>query len=123
MNKLINKARGKWLLQQFFYRRWYLSSSPPSLFFRLLSYLYQGLLRVRRYWFSMRDASVKQISAPVVIIGNLVVGGTGKTPMVIWLANYCRDHDLLVGIISKGYGRSSTELQIVETNSWVENVG
>jgi tetraacyldisaccharide 4'-kinase len=43
-------------------------------------------------------------TAPVVSVGNLTVGGTGKTPMVEWLARYLRRQDVRVAILSRGYG-------------------
>ena len=46
----------------------------------------------------------KQSKAVVVVVGNLVVGGTGKTPFIIWLAGQLKAHGLTVGIISRGYG-------------------
>src|SRR5262249_14336937 len=44
---------------------------------------------------------------PVVSVGNLTVGGTGKTPCVEYVARYYREHDLRVAILSRGYGGSS----------------
>lgn len=44
------------------------------------------------------------VSVPVISIGNLTVGGTGKTPMVEWVARFFRQHDVRVAIISRGYG-------------------
>jgi tetraacyldisaccharide 4'-kinase len=46
------------------------------------------------------------ISAPVIIVGNISVGGTGKTPLVIWLAEFLQQQGYQPGIISRGYGGS-----------------
>ena len=48
----------------------------------------------------------KQTQAIVVVVGHIVVGGTGKTPFIIWLAKQLKSYDLTVGIISRGYGAS-----------------
>lgn len=53
----------------------------------------------RRGWLAVRRAGV-----PVIVVGNLTVGGTGKTPVVAWLAALCRELGLSPGIVSRGYG-------------------
>ncbi|MCC6491965.1 MAG: tetraacyldisaccharide 4'-kinase [Pirellulales bacterium] len=58
--------------------------------------------RNRRY--DCGRAEIVRSPAPVVSIGNLTVGGTGKTPMVQWLARYLRQQGLRVAILSRGYG-------------------
>ena len=45
----------------------------------------------------------------VIVIGNITVGGTGKTPLIIWLALLCKAKGLKVGIVTRGYGRENTE--------------
>lgn len=44
------------------------------------------------------------MAAPVIVIGNLTVGGTGKTPLVTWLTNYLKEQGYKPGVISRGYG-------------------
>ncbi|MFD1260553.1 tetraacyldisaccharide 4'-kinase [Entomomonas asaccharolytica] len=41
---------------------------------------------------------------PIIVVGNITVGGTGKTPMILWLIDYCRSKGLAVGVVSRGYG-------------------
>jgi tetraacyldisaccharide 4'-kinase len=48
-----------------------------------------------------------QFDIPVISVGNLRVGGTGKTPMVLWLAEILQEHNLQPGIVSRGYGRKT----------------
>ena len=52
---------------------------------------------------------IKRASIPVISVGNLTTGGTGKTPLVIWIANRLRSHDLRVMLISRGYGAGDSE--------------
>jgi tetraacyldisaccharide 4'-kinase len=53
------------------------------------------------------------VSARVVSVGNITVGGTGKTPLTIWLAEYFRNAGTKVGILSRGYGRQGKNMTIV----------
>ncbi|QYZ67705.1 MAG: tetraacyldisaccharide 4'-kinase [Gammaproteobacteria bacterium (ex Lamellibrachia satsuma)] len=70
---------------------------PFSLLFCLLSWL-------RRIAYRTGLLSRERISVPVIIIGNITVGGTGKTPLVIWLAEWLKGRGLQPGIITRGYG-------------------
>ena len=54
---------------------------------------------------------------PVVVVGNLSVGGTGKTPLVIHLAEYFQAHGIKVGVVSRGYGGSGSKGSPVEVNN------
>jgi len=58
--------------------------------------------RNRRY--DTHDEAVHRVEVPVVSVGNLTVGGTGKTPMVEWLSRWFRSHNVRVALISRGYG-------------------
>jgi tetraacyldisaccharide 4'-kinase len=58
--------------------------------------------RNRRY--DRDKAEVRQVNVPVISVGNLTVGGTGKTPMVEWLARWYRQRGVRVTLISRGYG-------------------
>jgi tetraacyldisaccharide 4'-kinase len=50
-----------------------------------------------------RGVGVSQVDVPVVSIGNITTGGTGKTPAVAWLCRFLRDHEVRVAILSRGY--------------------
>lgn len=58
----------------------------------------------RNRQFDLGKREIHQAEVPVVCIGNLTVGGTGKTPMVEWAARQLRKHDVRVAILSRGYG-------------------
>ncbi|WP_200843013.1 tetraacyldisaccharide 4'-kinase, partial [Zhongshania aliphaticivorans] len=64
-----------------------------------LSYLFRCVAALRRYLISAESCG-----APVIVVGNISVGGSGKTPAVLALADYCRDRGYQVGIVSRGYG-------------------
>ena len=71
-----------WLL-----RRWYGGVAPgPGL--RLLSSLYAAILRLREALFRRGWKRAERLGVPVVVVGNLVAGGSGKTPLTIALARH-----------------------------------
>ncbi|WP_321323728.1 tetraacyldisaccharide 4'-kinase [Thiomicrorhabdus sp.] len=62
------------------------------------------------------EPPLKQTNATVIVVGNIVVGGTGKTPFIIWLANQLQKQNLAVGIISRGYGAKNKHWPYWVTN-------
>lgn len=80
---------------------------PISLLLWPLSWLYGLVLRVRKLIQDTGLIKLKPIPVPVIIVGNIRVGGTGKTPIVIALAERLQQLGWNPGIISRGYGASS----------------
>ncbi len=72
-------------------------------FFHAVSIPYGWGVRYRNWRFDTGRAKVDRLPVPVVSVGNLTLGGTGKTPMVAWLAQWFQRHRLRVGVISRGY--------------------
>jgi len=87
-------------------RVWY-GRSPLWAALLPLSWLFAVAVTLRRAAFRFGLRSVVRVSCPVVVVGNLTVGGTGKTPLVIWLAERLRENGHVPGIVSRGYGGSS----------------
>lgn len=73
---------------------------PISLLFRLLS-------ATRRFLYRTRILASVKLPVPVVIVGNISVGGTGKTPLTLWLAQQLIDNGWHPGIVSRGYTKNS----------------
>ncbi len=70
-----------------------------------LASLFYGLgVRLRNAGYSLGWLRAQRVAAPVVSVGNLTVGGTGKTPAVEYVARYYRRQDRRVAILSRGYG-------------------
>ena len=65
---------------------------------------YAAAVRLRNRRYDCGTAAVHRVGVPVVSVGNLTLGGTGKTPMVEWLARWFRARAVHVAIISRGYG-------------------
>jgi len=81
---------------------------PLHIFFYLLSLPYGGAVRARNRLFDLGVLRQQKVGCPVVSVGNLTVGGTGKTPMVILLAGMLRDRGMRPAVLSRGYGGKST---------------
>ena len=80
---------------------------PLHIFFYLLSLPYGGAVRARNRLFDLGVLRQEKVGCPVVSVGNLTVGGTGKTPMVILLAGLLRQWGLRPAVLSRGYGGKS----------------
>jgi len=85
---------------------WY-GKHPLSLLLAPAGWVYQLLVTLRHLGYSAGLLPVKSVAVPVIVVGNLTVGGTGKTPLVIWLADYLRQHNYRPGIVTRGYGGSA----------------
>ncbi len=82
---------------------WY-DNHPLSYLLLPLAWLYQIAMAVRRLAYTSGIIPIRRLPVPVIVVGNITVGGTGKTPLVIWLANYLKEKGYLPGIVSRGYG-------------------
>jgi tetraacyldisaccharide 4'-kinase len=71
------------------------------------SFPYGWVMRARNRRYDRGGAEIHRAAVPVVSVGNLTVGGTGKTPMVEWLARHLRQQQIRVAILSRGYGAAS----------------
>lgn len=60
----------------------------------------------RRLFYRLRIFKSYRIEIPVIVVGNLSVGGAGKTPLVLWIADFLKQHGRKPGIVSRGYGGS-----------------
>ncbi|MGZ9712783.1 tetraacyldisaccharide 4'-kinase [Glaciimonas sp. GNP009] len=90
---------------------------PLSLLFLCIS----GLRRIS-YVIGLRAST--RLPVPIIVIGNIYVGGTGKTPLTIWLVQALRLAGYTPGVISRGYGvNPSVETRVVSTNSVAAEVG
>jgi tetraacyldisaccharide 4'-kinase len=101
-------------------QRWYEAAARPQLL-RPLSWLYGTVLGLRRRAYASGWLRSVRAARPVIVVGNLTVGGTGKTPLTLWLAQRLGGGALTVGLLSRGYGRRGTAaLQVHADSDWRE---
>lgn len=82
---------------------WYSKNFAASLLLPL-SWPFRGLSRLRRWFYSIHNHFREHLPVPVIVVGNISVGGTGKTPLVIWLVGFLQEKGYQPGVVSRGYG-------------------
>lgn len=92
-------------------KRWYPVKTSKSILLALLkpfSFIFESIVKKRftRDRVKISENDERSFSAIVAVIGNITVGGTGKTPLIIALASELRDRKIKVGILSRGHGGS-----------------
>lgn len=69
--------------------------------------VYAVIIKIRNKFFDKNIFKTKEVDAKVISVGNITIGGSGKTPLVIYLANLLKNHGKTIGVLSRGYGRKS----------------
>ncbi len=88
-----------------------------------VSLLYGALVRLRQAlyaWGLLRQASA---GIPVIVVGNVIAGGAGKTPVTLAVVRHLRQRGIAVGIVSRGYGRSTQDCREARPDSRAQDVG
>lgn len=88
-----------------------------------VSVVYAGLMAVRRALYALGIFQSHRVKVPVIVVGNVVVGGAGKTPTVIAVVNHLRDQGWAPGVVSRGHGRRSQEVVDVTGSTLPEDSG
>ncbi|WP_028633615.1 tetraacyldisaccharide 4'-kinase [Pseudomonas parafulva] len=88
---------------------WY-AGHPALALLRPLEALYRRVVNRKRARFLSGETPSYRAPVPVIVVGNITVGGTGKTPMILWLIQHCREQGLRVGVVSRGYGAKPPQL-------------
>ena len=88
-----------------------------------LSLLYRALLGLHRLPYALGFRRAGQAGIPVIVVGNVIAGGAGKTPVTLALARHLRDGGWSPGIVSRGYGRSTDDCREAHPDSAPADVG
>lgn len=88
-----------------------------------LSWLYCLITVIRRKFYQLNLKKSYSAQVPVVVIGNIVIGGSGKTPLLISLCEYIQKNGFRPGVVSRGYGGNISGLKQVSENDSAEQVG
>ena len=89
-----------------------------------LSWIFQLICRIRYYFYQYFKAK-QTFPVPIIVVGNLTVGGTGKTPLVSWIINMLKEQGYNPGVVMRGYGSSlkNDKFEIVAMHSHAVAVG
>ena len=81
---------------------WY-NGHPALTLLRPLEALYRRVVNNKRARFVAGQGEIYKAPVPVIVVGNITVGGTGKTPLILWMIDYCRKRGQRVGVVSRGF--------------------
>lgn len=109
-------------MNRWFQKQW-VSYTPWHILLIPLSWAFGTLVYLRTKLYKIGWLKSTRLGVPVIVVGNINVGGTGKTPVVIWLAEQLQQQGFTVGIISRGYGGYANQVTPVFANSNPAEVG
>lgn len=82
--------------------------------------IYSSIMNARNYLFNNKYFRIRKVNAKVISIGNLTVGGSGKTPAVISITNMLKEHGKKIGVLSRGYRRKSRGYVLVSDGTEIQ---
>lgn len=109
---LADRLQGQWL-----------TGGPLSAALLPLSWLYRGLLALRTLAYRVGLKRTETLPVPVIVVGNWIVGGAGKTPTTLALLELLKARGLRAGVVSRGYGREGDGVHLVTRTSTAREAG
>jgi tetraacyldisaccharide 4'-kinase len=103
-NKTASSGKRKQVLREQRLKSIWYGQQQPSLALRLAATVFDRLRALRHWLYQSGLLKTYRPRVPVIVVGNITVGGTGKTPFVIWLVESLKAQGYRPGVISRGYG-------------------
>ena len=92
------------MLQELIQTAWRKENALYYLVLVPLSWLFAVITSLRRFFYKVGILKSYKLSVPVIVVGNINMGGNGKTPVVMWLVQQLKDNGYQPAVISRGYG-------------------
>lgn len=103
-------------------RQWYQSSYTWVTFLLLpFSWVFRLIILARYFLYRFGLKKIIHLPVPVIVVGNITVGGTGKTPFVIWLANHLQKYGFKPGIVTRGVG-GENKVEIINVDLYSQPI-
>jgi tetraacyldisaccharide 4'-kinase len=104
-------------------RLWY-GDSPLAMLLQPLAWVFSAVTALRRHAYERGWLKSRHVGVPVIVVGNITVGGTGKTPVVAWLVRRLQAEGRRPAIVSRGYGGKAHSTPVrVTADSMAADVG
>ena len=100
-----------------------MTGGPLSAALLPLSWVYRALLALRRLAYRLGLKRIETLPVPVIVVGNWIVGGAGKTPTTLALLEMLGARGLRAGVVSRGYGREGDGVYLVTRDSTAREAG
>jgi len=104
-------------------QRAWLTRGPLATVLWPLSLLFGAVVRIRRALYASGRLPAQRLDVPVIIVGNLIVGGAGKTPTVIAIVQMLQRRGFRPGVVSRGYGRRDDSVLVVDDDTPAHQAG
>ena len=101
----------------------WMGRGPAAWALRPVAWIYGALMALRRLGYRLGMHPTERLPTLVIVVGNVVAGGAGKTPLTIALVKHLMAQGLRVGVVSRGHGRLTQDTRAVHAHSVPQEVG
>ncbi|MDB5896637.1 MAG: lpxK [Ramlibacter sp.] len=104
-------------------QRAWLGRGPLACLLLPLSLVYAAVTGLHRALYALGLKKAERLPVPVIVVGNVIAGGAGKTPVVLALIQHLQERGLRPGIVSRGYGRDGSSCEEVQDDDSATSIG